>query len=358
MTTADILRLRLYNEQLVHPQFKTAAEVVKHLGAVQSQDYAGAKWALAQRLENTSEASLDEAYDNGEILRTHALRPTWHFVHPDDILWILSLNAPGYKRIAKYYYSQLGLTEKLMKQSQEIIHNALHGGKALTRTELGEFLLKANIPGTGQALGHVMGEAEIDGVVCSGPRRGKQFTYMLISERAPHAKQLNKQESLAELTKRYFTSHGPAQMKDFAWWTGLPVADVKEGLELNKSSLMKEIIDGKEYWFSDKVHYGKEMPKAAYLLPNYDEYAIAYKDREAFYDPAHGEISSSRGNLIFGHMIFIEGKIVGMWRRTLLKKHVEIETLVHRELSSDETHRLHKAAEQYGKFLGLDVIIK
>ncbi len=358
MTTEDILRHRLYNEQLVTHQFKTVAELVKYLGAVQSQDYAGAKWALAQRLSNISETELDRAYDNGEILRTHALRPTWHFVHPEDILWILSLNAPGFKRILKYYYTQLDLNEKVMKQSQEIMQEALHGGKALTRTEIGELLLRAKIPGKGQALGHIMGEAEIDGIICSGPRKGKQFTYMLISERAPQAKTLQWDEALKELTKRYFTSHGPAQMKDFAWWTGLPIAEVKKGLELNRDNLVKESIYGNDYWHSEKSKIEKTVPKNVYLLPNYDEYAIAYKDRSAFYDPANTETFDQRNNVIFGHMIFIEGKIVGMWRRTIQKKTVEIETLLYRKLTNDEGERLHKAAKDYGNFLSLDAIIK
>ncbi len=358
MTTADILRIRLYNEQLVDHQFKEVAELVKHLGAVQSQDYAGAKWGLAQRLSNVSDADLDKAYDNGEILRTHALRPTWHFVHPEDILWILSLNAPGYKRIARYYYTQLGLDERVMKKSQEIIHDALHGAKALTRTELGEHLLKADIPGKGQALGHIMGEAEIDGVICSGPRQGKQFTYMLIEDRAPQAGKLEWDEALAELTKRYFTSHGPAQIKDFAWWAGLPMAEVRKGLDINKNNLVKATIDGSDYWFSEQTQVKSSLPKDVYLLPNYDEYAIAYKDRSAFYNSELGAISSARGNLIFNHMIFIEGKIVGMWKRTVQKKTVEIETLLHRELTTDETTRLHEAAERYGNFLGLNVTIK
>jgi hypothetical protein len=197
MTQQDILAIRLANQQLSQQTFITPHDLVQWFGAVQSQDYAAAKWVLGQRLSGFTDEMLNQVFDKGEILRTHALRPTWHFVTPEDILWIINLNATRVKPILRYYYRQLDLTDSVLGKAQDIITEALRGGNALTRTELGELLLQAKLPGKGQVLGHIMGEVELNGVVCSGPRRGKQFTYMLLQERAPKAKTLSKDESIA-----------------------------------------------------------------------------------------------------------------------------------------------------------------
>jgi hypothetical protein len=349
MTIQDILIQRLNNQQLAKHTYKTPQEVIYWLGAMQSQDYGGAKWALGQRLENYTDAILDEAYDKGEILRTHALRPTWHFVHPDDILWITRLNATRVKPILRYYYNQLDLTDKVLEKAQNIIQEALQGGKALTRTELGNALLQAKVPGRGQALGHIMSEVELNGVVCSGPRKGKQFTYMLLKDRAPHAKELSLEESVIALTKRYFQSHGPATIKDFAWWSGLTVADCTKGIKSDKDLQTVTVGNLQYYYFENSDQ--RLMPEVAYLLPNYDEYTIAYKQRDAFYDPTNAKYFDSRENVAFGNMIVVHGEIIAMWKRLVKSNVVEIQVLPFKSFSKTETKLIHKAFERYGTFL-------
>jgi hypothetical protein len=290
--TLDIPRYRLHNQFLSQTNLTEPSQVVECLGAVQSQDYAGAKWALAQRLKNTTtDAALEQGFNEGKILRTHILRPTWHFVAPQDIRWMLSLSAPRVHAVNGFMYRQQELDRASIKKSYAALEKALQGNKHLTRTELGSAFEEAGIKNASSIrLGYFLMSAELDGVICSGPRRGKQFTYALLEERAPEVKALTRQEALAELTRRYFVTRGPATLHDFTWWSGLTMADAKEGIDAVRSQFMSEEIDGKTYWFDNSVSPAQEKSPAAHLLPNYDEYFIGFKDRSAI-----GEVAANLG---------------------------------------------------------------
>src|SRR5512141_1191648 len=203
--TLDVIRRRLHNQLLSQTECTEPAQVVEQFGAVQAQDYAGAKWALGQRLRNgTTDAALDKAFNEGKILRTHVMRPTWHFVTPADIRWMLALTAPRVLSLLAYGDRLLGLDKTALKQSNAVLAKALKGGRQLMRSELKPILQKNGFHTEGLHLGHLLIHAELDGVICSGGKRGKQFTYALLDERAPQAKSLEREEALAELTKRYF----------------------------------------------------------------------------------------------------------------------------------------------------------
>ena len=350
MTTQDILSQRLNNQQLAHPMFETPQQIVSWFGAVQSQDYASAKWALAQRLIQGTEELIEKAFTDGQILRTHVMRPTWHFVTPNDIRWMLKLTSPRVKMLLAHYDRTLGLTQDTVRMSQTIFQETLTGGKMLTREELGLVLQKYKLPATGQALAHCVMHAELDGILCSGPRKGKHFTYMLLDERVPKFQNLTNEEALAELTKRYFTSHGPATIKDFVWWSGVTTVDAKHGLAMNKSWLINESVDGEEYWFHELIKEKKTM-QTMYLLPNYDEYTIAYKDRNLFYNSANNLHLDMRGNMIFQHMIMYQGELIGVWRRTEKRNTVGIESRLFKTLSAEEMKLVTNTFELYGTYL-------
>jgi hypothetical protein len=214
--TLNIARLRLHNQLLSRTEFTEPEQVVAWLGAVQAQDYAGAKWALGLRLANATDAAIEEAIDRGRILRTHVMRPTWHFVTPADIRWMLELTAPRVRALLAYNDRQLGLDQVTFKKSSAVLEKALQNNQQLTRGELTPILEKAGIAVEGLHLGQLLTHAELDGLVCSGPRKGKQFTYALLEERAPEARLLEREAALAELSRRYFHSHGPATLQDFA----------------------------------------------------------------------------------------------------------------------------------------------
>jgi hypothetical protein len=216
-------------------------------------------------------------------LRTHVMRPTWHFVAAADIKWMLELTAPRVHAISAYYYRQINIDAAVAAKCREVLSKELEGGKALIRTEIAEAFERNNIDTkTPLRFGYLLMHAELDGFICSGPLRGKQHTYMLLSERAPQATALERDEALALLVRRFFTSHGPALIKDFVWWSGLTVADTKRGLELAKDYLNQEDINGQTYWFAADMQHHTLAKKPAFLLPSYDEYGVAYKDHSAF----------------------------------------------------------------------------
>ena len=235
---------------------------------------------------------------------------------------------------------------------------ALQGGRQLTREELRGVLKKAGIAtNDGQRMGHIMMRAELDGIVCSGPRRGKQFTYALLEERAPRVQALARDEALAELAGRYFMSRGPATVHDFAKWSGLTVADAQSGLEAVKARLEHELVAGQTYWFSESKRSEKLHSRTAFLLSVYDEYISGYKDRSAIVDAKHATTLIAMGNAL-NYVIVVSGQIVGTWKRTVSKEAVIIEKNLFKPLTQPENRAVASAADRYGRFVGLPVELR
>src|SRR6266571_7526030 len=250
MINLNIAHRRLHNQHITWRMLETPQALVEWLGAVQAQDFAAAKWALGLRLQGVTDEDIEQAFTDGAILRTHVMRPTWHFVSPADIRWLLALTAPRVHAANANWYRKLELDDAIVRRCNETLAKALQGGKQLTRDELASALRQAGIVTQGeQRVTYIVMRAELDGVICSGARRGKQFTYALLAERAPHARMLARDEALAELTMRYFMSHGPAVIQDFVWWSGLTVAEARAGLAMVTSHLLHETINGQTYWF-------------------------------------------------------------------------------------------------------------
>ncbi|HET9913844.1 MAG TPA: winged helix DNA-binding domain-containing protein [Anaerolineales bacterium] len=354
--TLDIVRHRLHNQFLSQTNCTSPAQVVEQLGAVQSQDYAGAKWALAQRLKDpATDAAIDKAFNEGKILRTHVMRPTWHFVAPRDIRWLLMLTGPRVQAGNAFMYRKTELDKDILKKSYRVLEKALQGNRQLTRAELGAAFEKAGIPAEGQRLGYFMMSAELDGLICSGGRKGKQFTYALLEERAPRVRPLKRDEALAELVRRYFTTRGPATLHDFTWWSGLTMADAKKGIEMVKPEFVSEELDGQSYWFADSINPVREKSPTAHLLPNYDEYFIGFKDRSAI-GKRVGPLRSEEDKLaLYVHIIILDGQIVGGWRRTITKNAVILERQLLTDLTRSEERALSREADRYSEFLQLPV---
>jgi hypothetical protein len=353
----DVAQLRLLNQRISLPSFAKPEEVVDWLGAVQAQDYAGAKWALGLRMREATDSDIEKAFNDGSILRTHLLRPTWHFVRPADIRWMLALTAPRVHAINAYMYRQQALEESTFERSNKALANALEGGRHLTRDELRKILENAGIAvDNGLRMSYLLMHAELEGIVCSGPRRGNQFTYMLLEERAPRVRGLEREAALAELARRFFTSRGPATAQDFAKWSGLTLTDARVGLEAVKGGLEQETLDGQTHWFlRPRTPLIPDSP-AAYLLSVYDEYISSYKDRSAMNAHNLADLFSAMGNAL-QYVIILDGQLVGTWKRTIRKNAVMIETNLLTELSETENQALAQAAQQYGAFLELPVVI-
>ncbi|MFN8420820.1 MAG: winged helix DNA-binding domain-containing protein [Anaerolineae bacterium] len=348
---------RLHNQRLVASPFSKPQEVVAWLGAVQSQEYLLAKWALALRLQQAvSDSAIDQAFATGSILRTHAMRPTWHFIAPADIRWLLKLTAPRVHALNDFYYRKVELDADLFKRTADILIRVLRDGKQLTRTEIAAQLQQAGIATRGELrFSYLLMYHELEGLICSGARQGKQFTYTLLEERVPSVQDLPRDQALTELVIRYFSSHGPAMIADFVWWSGLTVTDAKAGLALAKPRLVSEQINGKTYWRSTA-----EFPATngnapqVLLLPPFDEYAVSYRDHSGIFDPMHLEQAKASP---FHGLIVIAGRGVGTWRRSFNKKSAVIEAEFFRSLTTEETAAFHAAAHRFGDFLEMPVVL-
>jgi hypothetical protein len=351
---AEIVPTRLCQQLITHHPFHTAAEVVGWLGAVQAQDYPAAKWAVGLRTPGQTDSAIHQAVCAGAILRTHVLRPTWHFVSPADTRWMLGLTAQRVKLALATYDRRLEINEAFLARVYPLLTAALEGGRQLTRAEVSAALRQGGIALDVQLrLGQIMIHAELDGLVCSGAWREKQPTYALLEEWAPAARPLAREEALAELTRRYFISRGPATLKDFTWWSGLTVSDAKAGLAALGSELISTAIKGQAYWLAPETIAPPAGPPGAHLLPNYDEYVVGYTDRSAIFDPAHAVRLDARGNILFNYIMVLDGKLIGLWKRVLRKGAVALTFQPFIPLGPDESHAFREAAAHFAHFLGL-----
>jgi len=349
----DLLRRQFHTQRLAAPPLDTAEAAVGLLVAVQSQDYPGAKWSLGQRVRGATDAALDRAFSEGRILRTHVLRPTWHFVTPNDIRWLLRLSAPRVLMQCAYQYPALELDQALFRRTHTLFERALRDGRHRTRTELGTILGRAGIAASGQRLAYIVAEAELTGLLCSGPLRGQQHTYALLAERAAGSRMLKRDEALGELTLRFFTGHGPATARHFAWWAGLTVADAKAGLHLVRDRLTRLEQDGHTWWLGPGREPSRRKRPAAYLIPEFDEALLGYKEAPPPDLPrAKGK---ERWKQRWPHPVVIGGKRAGVWRRTIVRGETRLEVDLFAAPDRDGRLALNEAVERYGRFLEVPV---
>lgn len=332
----------------------SATAVVRALGAVQSQDYAGATWAVGMRARGLTAADVERAFNTGEILRTHVMRPTWHFVAANDLRWMQQLTAS--RVVARMASSNrtLGLTPEVFRKSRAILEKVLRGRQYLTRMQLKAALDLAKIKTEGtQRLAHLVMQAELDGLICSGPRIGKQFTYALVDERAPTSRDLAGDEALAELTRRYFAAHAPATVHDFAWWSGLSISECRRGVQLLGTDIESCTLDDVAY----VVPRGFDLPRAdaaartaVHLLPNYDEFFIGYRDRSAIADRLRDLRLVTGANALLAHVIVIGGQLVGGWKRAQAASGVSVVPTLLVPLSRKEQAALDTEIERFVRF--------
>jgi hypothetical protein len=329
--------------RLARPGPADAADVVSWLGAVQAQDYGAAKWALALRMRGAAVDAIERALDDGRIVRTHLMRPTWHFVAAADIKWLLDLTAPRVRLSLGFGRKYYGLTDAVYRRANRVIERALEREECLTRPELADRLARAGISATGVPLALIAMSAELDGVVCSGPRRGKQSTYMLLARRVPQTRALPRDHALAELTMRYFRSHGPATVRDYVWWSGLTTADAKRGLDI--VGARSEAIGGLTYWRIGARRPSRAPRAAVHLLPVYDEYLVAYRDL----------VAVPRGKAFWGVLpqaVVSDGQVIGVWKVARAKGKATIAIDLERKLSREERQQLDRAIDRYSRFAG------
>lgn len=349
----DLATQRLLQQRLLGAPRASPEAVVEGLLAVQAQDFVGAKWALAQRTADADDARAQRAYDEGRILRTHVLRPTWHFVSRTDLRWLLELSGPRVHALNAYYYRYHGVDAEVVKRSNARIVKALERGQHLTRVELrrvlGTLAAGAKDGAGSDRLACLLMRAELDGLICSGTMRGSHHTYALIEERAPRGPKLARDEALAELARRYVDGHGPAQARDLAWWSGFTLGQAKRAFEACGGSLTRTTFEGKTYFLSQQQQrVDRRRSPAVHLLPYYDELVVAFKDRSALIDPR----VTPGPSVPLSPSVLVDGRIVGGWRRVFAAREVTITAKLLRPLSSAEQRGLGRVAARYAQSLG------
>jgi hypothetical protein len=320
---------------------------------VQSQDYLGATWAVALRTPGATQAEVDRAFDAGELIRTHVLRPTWHFVAPEDLRWLLALTGQRRIRGAAHRHRALEIDAPLATKAIGVFERAIARSGPRTRQELRDALAAEGIETDTGRLAHLVIWAEFEAVLCSGPRRGAAHTYALIDERVPQTVTRTGDEALAELALRYVASHGPAQDVDLAWWSGLNLGEARRGLSAAAPALSSELIHDRRFWSSD----GASPPSEDYaidLLPNFDEYLVAFRDRSDALDPALPAWARTAEE-IFSHVLLRHGLVAGAWRRPAGPRTATIRIEPRIPLDSADRWAVAVAVQRYASFLGRPV---
>ena len=352
---SDIPRLRLVAQQLAGTAITTTTDIVSYFGAMQAQDHAMCKWAVGARIPVT-EPQVQAALDNADLIRTHVLRPTWHLIAPADARWMLALTAPHIRRQYMSMIRKQGIDEDFLKHSDRKIERLLRDHNYLTREEI---MAHIALPGTMPndiRPSAVMMNAELMGIVCNGPMRGKQHTYALLEERIAPAKALTRQESLATLAERYFTSHGPATLQDLIWWSGLGVTDARQALEFVKDKFLSFVAGGVVYYMHENTARHVPAGDTIHFLPAFDEFLISYTDRTASI-PLAQQASAFTRNGIFKPIITVNGIVVGIWKRTGKKNTMHIEPEFFGRVGKARQHTILAHAEHYGTFMGMKVSI-
>ncbi|HEY7566202.1 MAG TPA: winged helix DNA-binding domain-containing protein [Gemmatimonadaceae bacterium] len=350
----ELPKRRLRNQLISNRTFDDPGDVVRWFGAMQAQDYVAALWGVGLRTKAADEVAIERAIAQRTIVRTWPMRGTLHFVSPNDIRWMLELLTPRVVRGTAARYRQLELDEKVFALSARVIVRALEGGRQLSRRALYEALAVSRID-TGNNRGlHIIGHLSQSGLLCFGPRAPKQPTIVLLEEWIPNARRLDRDAAIVELTQRYFTSHGPATVHDFAWWSGLTLAEIQVGLEGAASVLEQEVIEGQTYWSAgESARERSRSATTAYLLPSFDEYTVAYRDRSAVLNTRHAKRVNAGGG-IFNPIVVVDGQVRATWKRTISRDSVTVTVTPFERLSAAQRDAIDRAAVRYGKFLGLE----
>lgn len=350
MKKQNLAQLRLNSQQIEHQEFKTPIELVEWMGAIQAQSYEMAKWAIGCRLPGATLKMVEDAIKNGEIIRTHVLRPTWHFVAAKNLRWMLALTAPRIKMALQSRLKQLGITKPKIVKSNAVIEEALGQENYLTRREIGEVIEQAGFKNDDNQVSHLLMQAEMDSVICSGPTKGTTHTYALLDERVPKTETLSKEASLEKLGQIYFRSHGPAALEDFVWWSGLKKTDARKAIALIEDKLQSIEVDSCTYYLQERPAKSLETLRVStQLLPAYDEYLISYANRSAsITDNNHAQAISRNG--IFYPIMVLNGQVAGLWKRTHRKQWIEIELKPFAKLSTEAAEAFENEAQSYAGF--------
>jgi hypothetical protein len=348
MTAHDLALLRLSAQHIAQADFVTAEAVVRHLGAMQAQDYAGAKWSIGLRMANATAADIELAVAERRIVRSWPQRGTIHFVAPEELRWRLQLTTPRLLRSAQRRHDTLGLTAADFAKARDLFSQALQGGRLLSRPDMMRTLEDGGITTAGQRGYHILWYLAQTGHICFGPLIGKQASFALCDDWLPKTPELPHDEALLRLARGYFLSHGPASLKDFAWWSGLPMTEARQALGLALADLESVAVADTTYYLAPGL--APAEASGAYLLPGFDEYSLGYTDRSAILKAEHAPLTVPGGNGMFKPTIVIGGQIVGTWQRSTRKAQPEPVLTPFEAHAPDFTAQLGGAQQRFQRY--------
>lgn len=354
MTSRELIAIRLHNLHITDGSLSSASAIVSKLGAIQAQDYAGAKWSIGLRLSGSTEKDIDKAIADRSIIRTWPMRGTLHFVAAEDTRWMLKLLTPRIIAGMAGRNRQLELDDAIFSKSRDLLISEMEGGKQLTRGEAYALFEKNGINPAGQRGIHILNYLAQNQIICHGVHNEKQPTYALLDEWISKSNIIEGDEALSEIAYRYFAGHGPATLNDFVWWTGLKISDAKKGLQLIEAKLTSVESDNMTYWMTSELLDSLPV-KSVHLLPGFDEYMLGYTNRTLMVPPAYIAKIVPGNNGMFMPTIVVNGEVKGLWRRTLKKDKVHIELLPFNKLAKGILDKITVSAKRYARYLGKEL---
>jgi hypothetical protein len=357
----ELIALRLASQRLVPLEslktasFKRAAQAVQWMGAVQAQEYAHARWAVGSRFAPdaaVTDAAFEQALAQRKVVRSWVLRGTLHLAAAEDLRWLLALAAPALLTRTAAAYREAGLDEAAFRNILPAIRQCLEGGRQLTRVELFAALAQRRINTEGERGGRILYRAAQLGLICLGDLRGKQAAYTLLDEWLPPAPELPREDALKKLAQRYFSSHGPATLADFTWWSGLAAGEARAALEMTAPGLAHALFEGCTVWWSKRTPAQAAGAPAVQLLAGFDEYVLGYTDRKAVIDTAHaGKLMTPNG--LFRPALLVGGRVAGTWKAEVKKGALTINMTPFASLPRGSAGALRLAAQRHAAFIGL-----
>lgn len=346
----NIPQIRLSNQKLINTDLSSPLEIVEWLGAVQAQDITGGEWTIGMRMKKVSRDAILKSIENKKIIRTWPMRGTLHYVPAADAKWMVKYLAERVNKRLNSYYKKSDLDSEVFSKARKILVKELTGGKSLTRPEIYEIFEGKNIASKKMRGLFILGHLAQEGTICFGVKKGNQPTFVLFDEWIKNSLKLEKDEALTKLAKRYFSSHGPAQIYDFMYWCGITKSEALGAIESLK--LDTEVIENRTYYFFDSK---EATAHEVFLLPPYDEYTIAYKDRTDIVEPNNIKYLKTVNG--FWSSMILEGRVVGMWRRTINKETMNITLSPAIKLNTSTRDAFEKKAHDYAEFFGLKATV-
>ena len=354
MTSSDLVAMRMAALRL-HDSTRTSSvpDTVQWMGALQAQDYESGLWAIGVRMKDTTRDDIALSIARREILRTWPMRGTWHFVPAEDAAWMHRLMASRIMPAIRRYSADYGFDEHAISRARKVVIDALTGGKELTRPEIVTRLSDGGFDTSERGGNHLVRHFGTEGLLCNGIREGKEPTFALLDEWVSRPRLMDDDEALATITLRYFSSHGPADVTDFTWWTGLTKAHALRGIQANGRKLSRTDSGGTDYYHAPDAEPLK--PAALELLPAFDEHLLGYKDRKHVLEPHHADNVCPGGNGVFRPTIVGSGQVVGLWKRKEAAKKAQLELQPFDKLPAGLGKPIDSAVSRYTAFLGKPV---